>query len=232
MVFARGYQVCMAIFICGGLLSLLYFLMLSLIRKVRSKPQGRCLRGIICSVMSILVGFGGMVIFNYQLAWFLGIKPPDLANTPGTLTKIGQVAPDFDIATIDGNRMKLSDLRGKVVVLNFFATWCGPCMTELPYLEKNVWQVFKDKPFALVVIGQEETEEKLKSFRQEHGFTFPMAADPDKIVYAKYATKSIPRTYVISPEGVIVYQVAGFNDSVEFYKSENNKMIQMIHKLF
>lgn len=230
MVFLTVYQLCVAIFLWGGLLVLIIFLVLSLIHKFRRKPLGKCLYGLLFSLMSFLIGIGGVVLFFNETAWFMGIET-DLSNRPGTLTKIGQDAPDFDVTTIDGKQIKLSDLRGKVVVLNFFATWCGPCMNELTYLEKNVWQIFKNKPFVMVGVGQMETEESLKSFREQHGFTFPMAADPSGAVYALYASESIPRTYVISPEGVIVYQTTGFDDS-ELYHSENKKMIQMIEKQF
>lgn len=229
-LFYSVYQICVGILLWGGLLFLLFFLTISIARKLRRKPQGRCLYGTVISAISFLIGIGGVVLYLTHIAWFWEIKQPDLANKPGTLTTLGQIAPDFEMTTIDNNRMKLSDLRGKVVVLNFFATWCGPCMKELPYLETDVWQVFKDKPFVMVAIGREETEASLKSFREKHGFTFPMAADPNSTIYGLYAENGIPRTYVISPEGVIVYQVAGFNDEYEPYKSEPDKMIRMIQK--
>jgi len=152
------------------------------------------------------------------------IPQTDYANQPGTLTRIGQTAPDFEITTVDGQRVKLSDLRGKVVVLDLFATWCGPCLQELPRLEQEVWRVYQDKPFGLLVIGREETADTLKAFRQEHGFTFPLAADPDRSVYARFADDQIPRTYVIDPKGVIVYQCTGY---VEW---EFAKMVEVIRK--
>jgi thiol-disulfide isomerase/thioredoxin len=99
---------------------------------------------------------------------------------------------------------------GKVVLINFFATWCGPCQLELPHIEK-IWSDLKHEDgFQLVVIGREETPEAVRAFRQERGFSFPMAADPDRAIYSLFAKELIPRTLVISPKGQVVYSTAGF----------------------
>ena len=127
-----------------------------------------------------------------------------------TLTKVGQVAPPFAIDQIDGTKFDLAKQRGNVVVLNFFATWCGPCIQELPVLEKDVWKQFEKNNVKVLVVGREETTEKIKPFREKHKLTMPFAPDPDKKVYSLYATKFIPRTYVIDKTGKIAHQTMGY----------------------
>jgi peroxiredoxin len=137
----------------------------------------------------------------------------DPANKPGTLTQIGRVAPDFSLTTLEQHPFRLADQRGHVVLLNFFATWCGPCQEELPHLQ-NIWNEFRtNQAFSMLVIGREETTEKVAAFRTKHGFTFPLAADPDRSVYGRFASERIHRTYLISREGAILYQCTGYYET-------------------
>jgi len=134
-----------------------------------------------------------------------------------TLTKVGQAAPEFIVQQIDGTKFDLPKERGKVVVLNFFATWCGPCIQELPILEKDVFKPFEKEGLKVLVVGREETGEKIKAFREKHKLTLPFAPDPDKKIYSLYATKFIPRTYVIDRSGKIAHQTVGYTPA-EFEK--------------
>jgi peroxiredoxin len=127
-----------------------------------------------------------------------------------SLTKVGQAAPQFTVDQIDGTKFDLAKHRGSVVVLNFFATWCGPCIQELPVLEKEVWKQFEKNGVNVLVIGREETAEKIKPFREKHKLTMPFAPDPDKKIYSLYATQYIPRTYVIDKTGKIIHQTVGY----------------------
>ena len=134
-----------------------------------------------------------------------------------SLTKVGQAAPAFTVQQLDGATFDLPKQRGKVVVLNFFATWCGPCIQELPILEKDVWKQFEKEGVKVLVVGREETAEKITAFRVKHKLSLPFAPDPDKKVYGLYATKFIPRTYVIDRTGKIAHQTIGYNPA-EFEK--------------
>ena len=125
-------------------------------------------------------------------------------------TKEGDAAPVFRIETDEGLEFALGDQRGKVILVNFFATWCVPCKHELPYLQA-LWDEHKDRgDFALLVIGREETAEKVKAFKKEHGFSFPMAADPKGAAYSLFATELLPRTYIISRRGEVCWSTDGF----------------------
>jgi peroxiredoxin len=148
------------------------------------------------------------------------IAPRDFANRPGSLTKVGDVAPDVRIAPLEGEELDLTDLRGRVVLINFFATWCGPCRAEMPDLEK-LWNEFGEHDqFRMYVIAREESADIVREFNETRRFTFPLAADPDRVAFAGFAEESIPRTYLIDREGKIIYQCTGY----DFEKRERKKL--------
>lgn len=166
-------------------------------------------------------------LFSYLL-WCALALPLPLAHAgpeaESTLTKVGEDAPAFECTTLDGKTVDLKSLRGKVVLVNFFATWCGPCMAEMPHLEKEVWQKFKDKNFAMVAIGREHENKELGDFPKKRQVTFPVAGDPKRKIYSRFATQSIPRNYVIDANGKIAFQ------SVGYAEPEFAKMIEVIRK--
>ena len=86
------------------------------------------------------------------------------------------MAPDFEMELTDGQKVKLSDLRGKVVMLQFTASWCGVCRKEMPFIEKDIWLKHKDnKAFALFLVDQDETFGKSSGFAKRTGVTYPLA---------------------------------------------------------
>ena len=171
----------------------------------------------------------GVVVFGvgmapHTAAMLMMTAVEDHSNRPGTLTRIGDPAPNFELATVEGTPFHTADLRGRVIVLNFFATWCGPCQMELPHLQ-TIWDEFRSNgDFRMLVVGREESDRAVKDFRRKRGFTFPMAADPHRLTYNKFASQSIPRTYLISRQGTIVYQWTGH------YEVEIARLRKLIQK--
>ncbi|HKL66554.1 MAG TPA: TlpA disulfide reductase family protein [Bacteroidales bacterium] len=137
-----------------------------------------------------------------------------------TLTEIGQVAPAFQCTTVDGDVINSGDLKGKVIWVNFFATWCPPCKKELPVLQKNVMKKYQDNDdFVLVVLGREHNMEEMKAYRKKTGLDLPFAPDEERKIFSKYASQSIPRNVIIGKDGKIAVQSIGFTEQ-EFSKLE------------
>lgn len=129
------------------------------------------------------------------------------ADDVGFVVKVGEMAPDFTITLTNGEQIKLSSLRGKVVMLQFTASWCGVCRKEMPYIEKDIWQKHKDnKEFYLIGVDRDEPLEKVIKFGQSVGVTYPLGLDPGAEIYTKYALKNsgITRNVLIDREGRIV----------------------------
>ncbi|MFV8346561.1 TlpA family protein disulfide reductase [Flavobacterium sp. ZB4P13] len=140
----------------------------------------------------------------------------------------GQQAPNFTIKLEKGKTINLSSLKGKVVLLNFFATWCGPCMVEMPILQQEVWTKYKEnKNFALMSFGRGHSAEEVNLFRDKKKFDFPIYADKDKSVYNLFATQYIPRNYLIDKNGIIVYTSIGYSpEEFEKMKEKINELLK------
>jgi peroxiredoxin len=194
------------------------------------RKSGReCRRALLTAFIGVLfsvAGYGGYLALAYRAMADFVPPRPDFANRPGSLTSVDEQAPDITITTLDGTSIQLSDLRGRVVLVNFFATWCGPCKWELPDLQAIWNEVHADDEFRMFIIGREESAEIVRAFRDEHHFTFPMAADPDRSAFDRFATESVPRTYLIDRDGNIAYQCTGY----DFEKLELAKLKALLKK--
>jgi peroxiredoxin len=145
------------------------------------------------------------------LAVNLTLSNSSAQDDPSTLTRVGDKVPLFTCKTIDGKTVDISKLQGKIVMINFFATWCGPCMLELPVLQKNIWDKYKNRnDFELIILGREHNEEEVSKFVKTKSFTMPFAPDPERKIFSLFATQSIPRNVIVGKDGKIIFQSIGF----------------------
>lgn len=139
------------------------------------------------------------------------------------LVKVGEQAPDFSIKLTNGKTVKLSDLKGKVVMLQFTASWCSVCRKEMPFIERSIWQKHKSNPnFALMALDRDEPRETVLKFAKSIPITYPIGLDPHADIFAKYAVREagITRNVIIDKSGKILfltrlYDVAEFNRMVK-----------------
>ncbi len=122
--------------------------------------------------------------------------------------KVGSTAPDFVLETLDGGKVKLSDLRGKGVFLNFWGTWCKPCEKEMPYMEK-AYKIFKDKNVEILAVNITESNLAVSTFVNERNLTFPILMDKKNQVTQHYQIGPIPTTYLIDENGKITKIITG-----------------------
>ena len=151
------------------------------------------------------------LIITLFMFFIVGFAFSQNADT-STVVQLGQIAPDFKVETLDGRTVQISDLKGRVVLLNFFATWCGPCKEELPELQKTILPKFRGMDYVQLSIGREHTREELVAFRKEKKLTIPMAPDPERKIYSLFAKIYIPRNIVIGKDGKIAYLDMGFTE--------------------
>jgi cytochrome c biogenesis protein CcmG, thiol:disulfide interchange protein DsbE len=132
-----------------------------------------------------------------------------LARGPsGTTTTIGSVAPDFSLVDLDGDPVRLADLRGQPVIVNFWASWCGPCVDEFPLL-RDVAEEHADDGLVVVGIVYRDRVEAARAFMERNGGTGPAAIDPDDRVAEAYNIFAPPETYFIGRDGRIVARHIG-----------------------
>lgn len=144
------------------------------------------------------------LIFLFLISNFIhGEEPVDR----GYIVKVGDQCPDFTLQLTDSTFISKKDLKGKVVVLQFTASWCSVCRKEMPHLEKEVWQRFKGKNFILIGIDRDEPLDIVKKFKDEMKVTYPMALDPGAEIFGLFAQKEsgVTRNVVLDQNGKIVF---------------------------
>ncbi len=170
------------------------------------------------------------------LALLVGIQAPinaqkandSKADSTGLIVRVGDTAPDFTVNLTDGTQVKLSSLRGKVVMLQFTVSWCGVCRKEMPHIESQIWQRHKDNSqFALLGIDRDEPLATVNQFVKKTGVTYPMALDPGADVFALYAEREagITRNILIDRDGRIVKTTRLYNET------EFSSLVEAIDKL-
>lgn len=130
----------------------------------------------------------------------------DPRDVPSPL--IGKRAPDFTLTLFDGRSLRLEELRGKVVFLNFWASWCPPCRAEARTLE-TAWQKYRGQDVVFVGIAIQDTEEGARAFLREFGVTYPNGRDPTGEIAIDYGVWGIPETFIVDGQGRIAYKHVG-----------------------
>ena len=123
----------------------------------------------------------------------------------------GEEASDFEVTLSDGTTFKLSEQRGKAVLVNLWATWCPPCRAELKQVQKQIIDRFAGRDFVFLPISRGETREAVEKFREMQRYTFPMGLDPERKIYSLFATATIPRNFVIAKDGTILACETGYS---------------------
>lgn len=135
--------------------------------------------------------------------------PADTAQTDrGYIVKVGDQAPDdFELVLTDGTKTSLKQLRGKIVILQFTASWCSVCREEMPHLQKDVWEAYKNKGLVLIGVDRDEPIKKVKKFHQDMKITYNLALDPQANIFGRFANKKsgVTRNVVINRDGRIAY---------------------------
>ena len=122
--------------------------------------------------------------------------------------KEGTEIVDFELQDLSGVSRRLSDFRGKVVFLNFWATWCGPCRFEMPSMEK-LYKRLKDEGLEIVAVNLQEDRSSVEQFVDEYGLSFPVLLDTTGRIGATYGARSIPTTYIVDREGFVIAGTIG-----------------------
>ena len=143
-----------------------------------------------------------VVVAVTGLFWTWVSRPPVMAAQSAASARIGAPAPDFALQKLDGKSISLKDLRGKVVVLNFWATWCPPCRAEMVALNQ-VQQDLADRDLVVLGINQLEDPQTVQHFMQTQGLSFPVALDSLGAASQAYRVSALPTTYFIDRNGVI-----------------------------
>ncbi len=133
---------------------------------------------------------------------------PSIEET--TIVKAGMEVPEFTAKMLDGTEIKISDLKGKVVLLNFWATWCGPCRQEFTRIQADIIERFEGKDLVFIALSRGEEKAKVEKFMKSQNYTFPAGLDSDSSIFQKFATNYIPRNFVIDRDGKVALATVGY----------------------
>lgn len=157
----------------------------------------RRVAGRIAGVVLIAIGVVLVAVFGFNLLGGFGEK----ANGVTVALDVGSTAPNFTLRDIHGEQIALADTRGKKVLINFWATWCGPCQLEMPFLQA-LYEAHPDD-VVILAVNFDEPPEAVAAFANDFGLEFPILLDPGAIVQEVYEIRAYPSTYFVDEEGVI-----------------------------
>ncbi len=165
----------------------------------------------------------GIIIF---LSFLNAVEPEDR----GYIVKVGDDCPDFTLQMVDGTTISKKDLKGKIAVLQFTASWCSVCRKETPHLEKDVWQKYKNEDFILIGVDRDEPLDVVQKFTKEMKVTYPMALDPGANIFALFADREagVTRNIVLDKNGKIVFLTRLFEEKE--FKAMTVKIDELLNK--
>jgi peroxiredoxin len=150
-----------------------------------------------------LLGIGIFIITTLRL-WAVF---PQLGNPSQIGPHEGALAPDFNLLSVNGEQVRLSELRGRTILINFWATWCGPCIIEMPVIETRFQKYTPE--LVVLAVNFDEPMEDVKAFVDELGLTFTVLLDPGAEIQKKYRIRGYPTTFIVDEEGIIQVQNIG-----------------------
>jgi len=153
-----------------------------------------------------------LLVMALASAFIISINKVELKPFEVEYPEPSFIAPSFELPSLSGGKFKLTDYRGKVVFINFWATWCATCKVEMPSMEK-LYQTFKKDGFEMLTISVDKDMTLIKPFMDEYKLTFPVLLDPESsVAKGDYKTTGVPETFVVNQDGIIVYKAIGPED--------------------
>lgn len=135
-------------------------------------------------------------------------------DTRGYIVQVGDACPDFTLKFPDGSGTRLAELKGKVFMLQFTASWCGVCRKEMPHIEKDIWQAYRDQGLVVIGVDRGEDPETVRDFEKKMKITYPLALDQDESVFRKFAhpKAGVTRNVLVDRNGKIIFLTRLFNE--------------------
>jgi cytochrome c biogenesis protein CcmG, thiol:disulfide interchange protein DsbE len=146
-----------------------------------------------------------LILLSLIILVFFSVRS---AYTP-KITDVGGKVQDFELVDPTNNRIKLSDMKGSVVFLNFWATWCGSCVDELPYVERLFKSLAGNSSFRMVTVLYKDNPQQALNFMKQRGYTFPIYLNPDESASKYFGLTGVPETFIIDKKGVLRTKVLG-----------------------
>ncbi|MFQ6613558.1 MAG: TlpA disulfide reductase family protein [Fidelibacterota bacterium] len=154
------------------------------------------------------------ILIGIFLSLLLAQPKPD---SRGYIVRVGDPCPDVEIQLTDGTFIKTAELRGKVLMLQFTASWCSVCRKEMPHIEAEIWKPYRDHGLVLIGVDRDEPVDTVKAFAREMKITYPLGLDPGAEIFGLFADKEsgVTRNVIVDRKGIIV-MLTRLYDEAEF----------------